>query len=173
MGAAVVPLAIAGTLISAAGAVQQGVAAREQAQYQSAVARNNQIIAQQKAEDARLRGAEAERRRRIETAQLIGRQRASAAAAGVVVDEGSALDLVADTAAIGEQDALTIRTNAEREALGFEAQRANFEAEEQLSTLRGRNAQTAGFIQAGSTLLTGASRVSSRWLDFRENEETP
>lgn len=161
-------VAIAGVAISAAAAAQQTVAAREQAQFQNQVARNNEIIADQKAEDARLRGQQAERRERLRTQQLLGRARADAAARGVVVDEGSALDITSDIAATGELDALTVRNNAEREALGFESQRSEFEAEGQLATARGRNALVSGGFRVGSTVLTGGSRVASRWSDFSE-----
>ena len=168
MGPAAIPLIAVGVSAVAAGAsigLQQAAAA-DQASYQEAVARNNEIIAERKAEDARARGEAAERRQRLETQQLIGRQRAAAAGAGLVVDEGSALDLVADTAAAGELDALTIRTNAEREALGFEAQAVEFQGEQAFRSAEGRNAQVAGAVAIGGTVLTGASRVASRWSEF-------
>ena len=49
-------LSAAGAGVSAFGAIQQGRAAQAQANYQAAVARNNQIIAQRSADDARKRG---------------------------------------------------------------------------------------------------------------------
>lgn len=172
MGAAAIPvIAIAATVISTAvgvaGSIQQGKAAKNQADYQAQVARNNRIIAERKAEDARRRGAIEERQQRIKTAQLIGRQRASAAARGVVVDQGSALDITADTAAIGELDALTIRSNAEREALGFETQGANFEAESVLRRRAGSTAQSDSFLSAGGTLLSGTAKVADRWYAIK------
>lgn len=167
-------IAVAGVAVSAAAAgasigLQQAAAA-DQAAYQEAVARNNEIIAERKAEDARLRGEQEERRQRLETQQLIGRQRAAFAGAGVVVDQDVALDVISDTAAAGEIDALTIRTNAEREALGFEAQAVEFQGEQAFREAEGRNAQTEGAVRIGSTLLTGATRVASRWSEFNSAE---
>ena len=171
MGAAALPIMIATTVLSTAagvaGSVAQGQAAKQQANYQAAVARNNAIIAERKAADARERGEVEAQQQRLRTQQLIGRQRASAAGRGVQVDEGSALDVTADTAALGELDALTIRSNAEREALGFEAEGRGFQAEGELAQARGRTAQTDALFEAGGTFLSGASRVSERWYQLR------
>lgn len=171
MGAAAPIIAIAATVLSTAvataGSIQQGRAAQAQANYQSQVAENNSIIAQQKADDARARGAIEERQQRIRTAQLIGAQRAGAAARGVVVDEGSALDITTDTAGIGELDALTIRSNAEREARGFEQEGLEFRSEAQLRQMAGRSARSDSLFSAGGTILSGASAVSDRWYKLR------
>lgn len=165
MGAAAVPLIItaASTAVSVAGQQQQARAQESASKFQAAVARNNAIIAERKAQDAIERGKIAEREKREETAQLIARQRAAAAASGVLVDTGSILDITSDTAGLGELDALTIRSNAAREAQAFRDQAAGFESEAQLTTATGANARTAGNIQSTGTLLEGASRVSARW----------
>ena len=44
------------------------------------------------------------------------------AANGVDLSSGSPLDILGDTAMYGELDALTIRSNAEREAYGYRVQ---------------------------------------------------
>lgn len=175
MGAAV-PLIVAATTIAGAGvaaygAYQQGVAAQQQADYQAAVAKNNSILAQRAADDARERGSIEEAQQRLRTRQLIGASRASAAGRGVLVDAGSAALTQADIAQIGELDALTIRNNAEREALGFEAEGANFRGEADLRTTAGRNARTAARFDVASTLLTGANTVGSQWLSRRQRIE--
>lgn len=171
MGAVAPIIAIAATALSTvagvAGSIQQGQAARKQAEYQAAVARNNRIIAERKAEDARERGAVEERQHRLMVAQRIGSQRASAAGRGVLVDVGSAADLTADTAQFGELDALTIRSNAEREAQAFEAEGRGFEAEAGLHQLRGRTAERESFLEAGGTFLSGTSKVADRWYQLR------
>lgn len=153
---------------SAYGQIQQGKAAKAQGKYQATVMRNNQILAQRAAEDARLRGEQAARQQRAKTAQLVGRQRAALAGAGIEVDEGTALDITSETKGIGELDALTIRSNAEREALGFEAQGSNFEANARLATLQGQNAASASQSAAFGTLLSGAGSVASKWYGFSQ-----
>jgi len=170
MGAALPILSIAATVIgtgvSAMGQMQAGKAQAAQLNYQAAVGRNNAILAQRAADDARLRGEEAARREASKNKQLIGRQRAVLAANGQLVDQGSALDITDDTAQIGKLDELTIRSNAEREALGYEAQGMNFQAGSNLNSMGAANAQTAGFGSAFGTILSGAGSVASKWYQF-------
>ncbi len=178
-------LQIGGLFLSVAGQIQQSRAAQAQASFQAAVARNNQIIAQRHADDARLRGeqeaAQITLREGRDTAklaleqrQLIARQRVAQAGLGQVTDVGSALDLTADTAAAGKLDTLTLRrnaaferqvakNNAEREAIGFLTQGFNFEAEARAADLRRSSARNAGIISAFGTVITTAGRVSDRW----------
>lgn len=160
-------LSAVSTVVGAIGQARQGRAAQAQARYQAAVARNNQIIANRAAEDARRRGEIEANIQRQASRQLQGRQRAILAGQGVAVDVGSAGVLIEETAGLGELDALTIVSNAEREALGFEAQGMSFGAEAQLEQLRGQSARTGSFFKAGATLLSGFGSVSSKWAEFK------
>ena len=107
-------LTAVGTVFGVAGALHSAEAQADAAEYQAAVARNNRIIAERNAEDARRRGEFEANVQRQRTQQLIGTQEAFFAGQGVLVGQDSPLDVVADTAALGELDALTIRNNAER-----------------------------------------------------------
>lgn len=164
---AALALSAVGTAVGAAGAYQQGQAASASAAYQAAVMRNNQILAERAAQDAIDRGKVAEQRQRQQTKALIGRQRAILAANGVLIDQDSALDITTDTAGIGELDALTIRSNAEREALGFRSQGMNFAAEAGLADARGSAARSAGLTDAFGTALSGAGAVADKWYNFK------
>lgn len=172
MGAALpfvsIAASVVGTAMSAVGQLQAGKAQAAQLNYQAAVSRNNSILAQRAADDARLRGEEAARREASKTKQLAGRQRAALAANGQLVDQGSALDLTDDTMQIGKLDELTIRSNAEREALGYEAQGANFQAGSELNRMGAANASTASIGSAFGTVLTGAGNVASKWYNFKK-----
>jgi hypothetical protein len=159
---------VIGTGVAAMGAMQQGKAAQAQANYQAAVARNNKIIADRQAEDAIKRGSREEASYRRQVSQLAGRQRATLAANGVVVDQGSAGDILADTAEYGELDALTIRSNAEREAYGYRVQGQNFESDARLYTATGANARSAGNFGALSNLISGAGSVAQKWYGFNK-----
>ena len=97
-----------------------GDRAREAANSQADLQDWNASIARLQAMDARERGKEAEERFRQGVKMTIGAQRAGFAAQNVDVGFGSAVDVVADSAYLGELDALQIRTNAAREAWGFE-----------------------------------------------------
>jgi hypothetical protein len=155
------------TAVGVYGQVQSGAAAAGQARYQAQVAENNRIIAEQQARDAEMRGQMAEDARRQQTRMLIGRQRTALAANGMLVDDGSALDITGDTAAQGEIDALTLRANAAREAYGYRAQGSNFMADAGLQRARSAAAGPAALVGAGATLLSGAGTVGDRWLTYR------
>lgn len=165
MGVSLAAAAV-GTMISMQQQKQQGKALAQQAQYRAQVAQNNQVLAERAAQDALQRGGVEEARQRMATNQNIGRQRAALAGSGQVVDTGSALTAITDTRAIGELDAQTIRSNAEREALGFRIKGMDFEAESALSRASGRQALTdSKYAQAG-TLVSGIGNVSSKWYNY-------
>jgi len=156
----------AGFAVQAAGQRQQGYATQARANYQAAVARNNQILANRAAEDARKRGTLEANLQRQKSRQLVEQQRAAIAGAGVLVDQDSALGTIVGTAGLGELDALTIQSNAEREALNFEAQGVNFQTEAELRTFEGKQAVSSSYLKAGGTLLTGFGSVASKWYVF-------
>jgi hypothetical protein len=151
-------LAVASVAASTAGAYTQSKAQKQQAKYQAAVARNNAIVAERAATDARERGEKEELNFRKQLSQLKGKQRAAFSGSGVVVDEDSPLDVLAETAELGEIDALTIRNNAEREAYGFENQARNFENSAVASDATASNINP--FFTAGTTLLTSGTAAA-------------
>lgn len=157
-------LAIAATIASTAagayGAYQQSQAAKSQANYQAAVARNNSIIAQQNAADVRDRGEVAEQEHRDRIKQTKGSAVASQAANGFLVDDpgSSNVDLLADIAEAGELDVLRIRDNTEREARRAEIQGSNFQAQAGLFDMQA-SAQNPGLAGA-TTLLSGAAKTA-------------
>ena len=160
-----------GAGVSYMGAQQQGAAARQAADYQAAVARNNAILAERQAQDSLQRGQIAEAQKRQETALLAGRQKAVMAGNGVDLTFGSAVDILGDTAALGEQDALTVRSNAEREALGYRQQAGNYRSDAQMSEMKGASAQSAAQTQGFTSLIGGATGVADQW--FRYKNYTP
>jgi hypothetical protein len=158
---------VASGVMAAGGAIKQGQAAKAQAAYQSAVERNNATIAGWQAEDATKRGAIAEQRQRLATSRLAGAQRAAYGSSGVALTSGSPLDVLTDTAMLGELDALTIRSNAEREAYGFRAQQGNLMAQSGLTQMAGRDAVQASYIGAGSSLLSSAATAGDRYQTYK------
>lgn len=95
-----------------------------QTAYQTAQARNAATVSEYNARDAERRGAAEEERQRRKTSLLLGTQQARFAAQGSDL-LGSPLDLLGDTAAIGEEDALATRYQAAREAWNHRIQAAN------------------------------------------------
>lgn len=147
-----------GVGVSAYGNYQQTKAANSAAEYNAQLQKRNADVADMQAKDAIQRGEVEEKQFRLNVSKLKGQQRAGFGASGAVVDSGSSLDVLKDTAEFGELDALTIRHNAAVEAWGFKNQAANFTGQADLSRLQKRS---AGFA-AGSTLITGAGQVAGQ-----------
>lgn len=198
MGAAIPYIILGATVLSTVSQMQgqqiAGQAAQDQANYQAQVADNNRVIAERNkqasidaaarsneaAADALAIGRQEETNQRRQTNTVIGRQRAVLASNGVLVDSGSALDLTSDTRAIGEMDALTIRSNAAREALAFQDQSKNyltqgenfsteaqnFAAESLASRRSAAYSKIATKNAMTGTLLGGVSSVGTKWYNF-------
>lgn len=174
-------LSAGGTAMSIMGQQQQAAVASSNAQaqaraaqYQAQVAENNRIITERAAEDAIKRGKVVEDQRRLRTAQQIATQRAALASSGTDINVGTNVDIVGDTAMIGEFDALTIRGNAERESYGLKVKAQSYGAQGDLSTMQGRqylaNAESIdsnSWVGAGANLLAGASSVADKWDAYR------
>lgn len=142
-------VAVAGTVTAATGAIVQGVQASKTAKYNAKV---NEI----KATAARIDAAENESRFRRTSAQRLGTIRAGRQS------EGSALDILEDSATEEELQALSIRHQGEVQAIGFEHSAA-------LDRSRGKSAMAGGFLQAGSALLLGGSGIKSAMPDGSAN----
>lgn len=170
LATAAIVTSVAGTAVSAYGQYQQGKAAQSAADYQAAVLRNNALIAERNAKDALTRGKEAEAEHGRQVKQLIGRQRAVLAGNGVVVDQDSALDITADTAETGKYEQLIIRSNAEREALGYQMQAYNFGADAGLAQAKGGAAYSAGLLGALGTTLSGSGSVAEKWYTAKRDK---
>lgn len=156
-----------GTAASVYGKIQEGKAQSNQLKYQSAVDRNNQIISTRQADDAIQRGKIEEENVRRRTQAIKGEQRAAYAANGIDLGSDAVVDTLADTAMLGELDALTTRSNAEREAYGFKVQGMNYGASAQNNTMAAKNTKSASRIGAMTTLLSGASTVASSYSDYK------
>jgi hypothetical protein len=141
-GTALTNAGFLGTAISAAGAVKQGIDTSKAADY-------NAEVAKSQAKDAINRGSIAMGEQRTKTAQLIGAQHVAMGASGIVPDEGSFGDLLAQSAAFGERDAQRIRDNTQREALGYKSQAT-------IDEMQGSQALNAGIFKGAESLLTGS-----------------
>ena len=134
-----------GTGLSAYSKVKAG-------QKQQEMFNQNAQFADWQASDALTRGAINEKRQRQQTEQTIGAQRVSLAAQNVDVNKGSSLDVQADAAYLGELDALTIRSNAAKEAYGFSVQANDLRQ-------RGTYAKQTGEMDALNTIIGGGSSL--------------
>jgi hypothetical protein len=156
-------ISLAGSAIGAVGAYQQqqaaAASARNQANYQAAISRNNAIIAQQNADDIRDRAnaAKADHRRAI--GQTKGTARAVQASNGFLVDDtedSTNVQAVADLAGAGELDILRLRDNMEREIRVANIKGDQFTAEAGLFDLQGASVQGGSLLSAAASVAGGA-----------------
>lgn len=158
-----------GTTLASTGLGVMGQAQQAQSQqamygYQAAVARNNQIQADRMATDSEERGRIAEDRARLRTRALAGTQTAALAGQGTDL-AGSPTDILGDTAAAGETDALTVRNNAARKAWGYRTKGVEFGNEIGLAT--SRQGSSGPLPGVGASLIAGAGSVADKWYRFR------
>src|SRR5262245_14171461 len=125
-----------------------GSAAKKAGEEAGALEDYNARVEEEAARDALVRGALGEQQQRQLTRGIIGTQRAGFASQGVDVGTGSALDVQADAAYLGELDALTIRNNAAREAHGYQVEAERARRRGQYARLTGQQAQSAARLAA-------------------------
>lgn len=156
-------LTIGSTLLGAAGAMQQAQATADANNYNAKVQDMNAKLADRRAKDAIERGAKEEQRKRNQVSQIKGQQQAAMAANGVDLTFGSPLDTLTDTAVMGELDALTIRTNANREAYDYKVDAVNKRSGATMSRMSASAAKTGGYLDALGTVLGGAGKAYGQY----------
>lgn len=158
----------ASSALAAYSSKTQGDAAQSQANYQSAVSRNNAILAQRAAADAIDRGNQSAALKAVQGKQFLARERATLASNGSDVNSGSALDITSDTAGNNAYDELVTRNNAQREAVADQTQAGNFTGQAAADQIAGQNAESAGNLGAASNVLAGAGSVATKWYQFNQ-----
>ena len=122
-------IALLGSIVGAVGAIQGGNAENSAAQFN--------------AQSARMEAESRENAQRAQAKQQLGAIRAGVSKSGATM-EGTPLAVLSESAANAEIDALNTRYSGQREAALYEA--------------RGRNAKTAGYMRAGTSLLSSAGK---------------
>ena len=182
MGAEIaIAATIASTVLSAGGAIMQGMAQADAAAYQAQVARNNaeiarnnQVTMENNAKATEAAGAARADQEAMQTRELIGRQKAAAAASGLDVNTGSPVDITSGTAGMGMLSGLNIRdeTNRRASALrqqgqGYGMQAENFGVQASAADSAASSAMTAGIIGAAGAGLKGYAQGSGMLAEFR------
>lgn len=160
-----------GTALSTTGAYSAAQSQRSALQYGASVSRSNAALVASQASDALRAGQAQEQNSDMRTAQLKSTQRAQLAANGVDLGTGSANDVLTTTAFMGGRDAAQIHTNALLQAWGYQTQATNL--------LDDANRQDTAadaispFMQAGTSLLTGAASIAKNWDARAQANGTP
>ena len=118
-----------GTGLSVISSIQSGKAEAKAAQYN--------------ADTARAEAQSRETAQRVQAQRQLGSIRAGVSKSGATM-AGTPLAVLSESAANAEIDALNTRYSGQREAALYEA--------------RGRNAKTAGYLRAGTSLLSSAGK---------------
>lgn len=137
-------VAVAGLAVSVAGKVKEGQAQSDAAEYDAAKAASNAIVVRQQA-------AEDERVFRVENRKLISGMNANVGASGLS-SEGSPEQVIGESAANGELDALKLRQAGEVKALGYQS-------DVNLDSMRAQAYSSGATLSAAGQLLGGAGSL--------------
>lgn len=151
-----VSIALAAT---AGGTVLGAVGDVTSSQFAAHVAKRNAAEAMGQAELSVQRGIQAAAAKGLQTAHLASSQQLAAAGSGLDVGYGTPLDIVGDTALIGQLDALTIIQNAGYEERGYKAKAAGLMAEAKAK-------KNEGIQKAFGTILGGVAKAAGGFPDF-------
>lgn len=156
-------LMAASTAVSAVGAIAQGQAQARAYRMQAQAQDWQANLEKQNADVARQQSAAQEELQRRKFDALQGEALAGVAQSGTGF-EGSNLDLLKQNELNNELDALTIRYQGENQARGLIAQSEIARMNAGILRNNADNAITAGYFNAGSNLLSGATNYAM----FRE-----
>lgn len=153
-------IAIAGMAMSALSAMKQGEAQSDALKSQAQAQQYNAAVAEQNAQTAEAQGNANEEAQRRKARMVIGAQRAGISESGIG-NEGTGSDLVQQSAANAEMDALNIRYGAQLQAVGFRnnAKLDNYQASNDLS--QAKQATQASYLNAGASALSGYGKYMS------------
>lgn len=141
--------AIASAVVSAGAAIYTGQKQKEALEYNAKVAENQ-------AEVEQLEAREAMRRKRDENKAFMARQLSMQAKAGGSIQSGSSLLVAAESAARLEMEALEMSRSSRN-------RQYELKTSADMMRKRGRQVVTASYMQAGSSLLAGASNAYSTY----------
>ena len=144
LGGASLAMQAAGQWKAGGAEKKAGEAAQRAAEKQADLSEYNAAVAELQAKDALTRGDLEAGRFRARTRALVGEQRVGIAAGNIDVGYGSAVDVQADATFLGELDALTVRTNAAREAWGYRVEATDLEMQADIQRAEGANMAAAG-----------------------------
>jgi hypothetical protein len=155
------PYSIAYVVIAAISAIVGASSAISSSQQQRKIFEYNAQLAEQQAKEKRAQAAYQADRLTEQNEELKARQRLAFNVAGVT-PEGSPSDLLMDTTRKMELDALAIR-------YGGESSGSSLEAQSRIARMQGSGAESAGWWNAGSSLLSSGTSVMKTY-GYKENK---
>lgn len=141
-----------GIVATAGKGVLDAKAASDQAAADEATYAQKRDVAVAQAADAYQRGAQKEGIVRMEGSRSIAEARAGAAQSAIDVTSGTAADVLAEKRMFSELDALTVRSNAAREAWGHKVEAAQFETARKAAKKQGEYGMLGSFLGTAAGL---------------------
>lgn len=164
-------ISLAGSALSGVmgfmGAQQSAAAQAASANYQAAVARNNQIIAAQNAQQAAATGRARAQQQDLANRQQQGQILAAEGASGVDIGSDTYRNVRSSAAQVGRLSTQNIMQQAQQQAYGYNVQAVSEGAQAQLDTMQAQYAKQAGTIGGFSSLIGGATSFADKWSRFQ------
>lgn len=159
---------VGGTILSVLGVKQSGAAQKDMFNYQAGVAEAAKTIALQNRDYAITSGETEAGMYGLKARNVAGRIRATQGASGIDVGGGSSLDVQRGQQFVTGLDMNQIRANAARKAYGYAVEAAGDEAQAGAYRSAASNVEKATRLNVASSILSGVSSVSSKWLQGQQ-----
>lgn len=150
-------------------AYKQQEAANKRNKYQAEVARNNAKIAKYEAAYTKQQAAKKAAEQGITVAKFLGKQRAAMGASGIVVDEGTFLDILLDTTSEGRADQLAIMHEGDIAAWRHEMVAGNYISQAGLHDM----AISSPWVPAGLAMMGSASNSGMQMYSSYQGSGKP
>lgn len=155
--------AIISALTGVYSAISSAQAQSSMSSYNALIARQNAALTASQMEIAKKEKGIIEARYRAQSEKTLASQRTGYAKAGVQM-EGTPLLVAAETMGEAEIDALAIRYAGTVEQSQLLATQAGYQQQATLEKMRGKMYRTSGYLQAGTSLLSGASNITTMYM---------
>lgn len=140
-----------GAVLSAASTALSVYGSISSAEAQKEASKKNEAMQREQARQTMGAGAEAAAAKREKARRIGSAQTAAMGAGGLDVTSGTPLQLLTETAGMGELDSLKTVNNASRQAWGYNVQAG-------IDEQTGKTAMAQGYLGAGTSILGGVSK---------------
>lgn len=159
---------IGSTALSAVGNIAQSRAQAASAGFNAQVASNNAQIATQNANFTAGEGEQNVGAAGASTKAAVAATLANEAGSGIDVNTGSPVSVRESEAKLGMLNALNIRSQAAKQAYGFQTQAVSDTAQSSLDKSQQKNDITGGYLNASATVLGGLGKAA-QYTDWLSN----
>lgn len=157
---------IAGGLLSAQGARQQGKAAQQMGMFQAGIASINASIARQNANYIRQQGEVQAQRFGMGARSRMGDIVSAQGASGLDVGSGSSKMVQESAKIVSDMDMAQIRSNAAKAAYDYDIQAQSHDLESIGHMMGVENTKAATRLNVMSSIVGSAASVADKWMSY-------